>query len=86
MMCVILQMTMLFLPLILFLIKTIVKLKNNTRRSLKWCLNNSLVANPKKIPTNVFRNINKFEDKQIILPTESVKHLGIKALNRVKMF
>ena len=27
--------------------KTVVKLRNNTRRSLKWFLNNSLVANPK---------------------------------------
>ena len=62
--------------------KTIVKLRNNTRRSLKWFLDNSLVANPKKIQL-MFLGTCKMKislkiNKQIILPTESVKHLGIK--------
>ena len=62
--------------------KTIVKLKNNTRRSLKWFLNNSLVANPKKFQL-MFLGTCKMKislkiNKQIILPTESDKHLGIK--------
>ena len=62
--------------------KTIIKLKNNIRRSLKWFLNNSLVANPKKFQL-MFLGTCKMKislkiNKQIILPTESVKYLGIK--------